>query len=187
MVGITGGAESAVVVILRGDTGVESLLADGVGEIDLVVRGSDAGAEDGDEVCGVGAEFPGHGGDGVAEDVEVGAFFAGVEEGEGLGFLVEEVDGSAVGHMDAEEAAGLVGEEAIDSFVEEGGAGGDEGQLGAVDLLGEVGFWKAEAGGGLLMVGLEEGEGFLFIGGGGDSGNARDEVCADFLVREDGG
>ena len=91
----------------------------------------DAGADGGDEIFRLAAEFEAHATDAALYDALEGAAPAGVEDGNGFAAGVGNHDGDAVGGLDAEENGGAVGHEAV-------GAMEDVCLGGAGDFAGEV-------------------------------------------------
>ncbi len=76
---------------------------------DFVAATADGRADGGEEVCGVGFEMHLHCADGFHSDAGKGAAPASVDSGDCALFGVDEQDGDAVGGLNGEEEAGLIG------------------------------------------------------------------------------
>lgn len=116
----------------------------GVGEkrddlvADLEAFAADARADDGSQVGGVGAVFPGHSVDGDLDDLLYRAFPARMDGRDGVVWLIIQEDGYAVRCADANGQSGDVCEQGVVALEVLAGEAGacDDGHLGAVDLVG---------------------------------------------------
>jgi hypothetical protein len=72
-------------------------------------------------------------------------------------FGVDDVNGATIGHVDPKAKLGACGDESVDSGREDGGGFGEDGDVGAVDLLSETEVVGVETEFGLkpLVAGLE--------------------------------
>jgi len=108
---IAGGADAGVVDLLNAERA--GLPDDFGGEIDFVVRRANAGAELHDHVRGIGAETFNHLPDRVCDDAKLGAFASRMHQANRRRFWIQDVDCAAVGDVNAERDAALIGDNAI--------------------------------------------------------------------------
>jgi len=162
---MTGG--TAAFVVDGADAGGAELIFDGRPEVEVVVAGADAGADEGEDV----GRARWHRGDGGSDDVGECAFFAGVDESDGL--RCDEKNRGAVGVADEEREAGGGGNEGVNGEV---GAGfGDEGDAVAVGLFGAGEVFVAEGADEILFV----------VAGFGVGGGALGEGVEDVRLRSE--
>ena len=108
---ITGSARAGVVDVLNAER--PALPDDFGGEIDFVVRRANAGAELHDHVRGIGAETFNHLSDRVCNGANLGAFASGMHKANRRRFWIYDVNCAAVGDVNAERDAALIGDNAI--------------------------------------------------------------------------
>ncbi len=96
---------------LRGGqcAGVQGLLTNLCGEVDLIRRRADAGAELHLQVGRLGAVMLPHLGDGIGGDAQFRPFFARVHHAKGTGTRIRQINRAAVGDVDADDQAACVG------------------------------------------------------------------------------
>jgi hypothetical protein len=83
------------------------------GEIDFVVRRTNAGTQLHDHICGIGTEAISHFQNGVRDDAELGTFASGVHKANRGGFGVDEINCATVGDVNAEGDAPLIRDNAV--------------------------------------------------------------------------
>ena len=82
-------------------------------EIDFVMWRPNAGAELHYHVRGIGAEAINHLLDSVGNDAEFGAFAPGMNQPDSRGFLIDNVNRAAVGNVNAQDDAALIGNKSV--------------------------------------------------------------------------
>jgi len=108
---IAGGADVGVVDLLNAE---RAALPDDFGaEIDLVMGWANTRAELHDHVRGIGGEAFNHLSDRVCNDAKLGAFAPGMYQADRRRFWIYDVDCAAVGDVNAERDAALIGDNAI--------------------------------------------------------------------------
>lgn len=75
----------------------------------FVAAGTDGRADGGEQMRGLAAEFQLHAADGFLRDAGEGAAPSGMDRGDGALFGIDEENGHAIGGLDGEENAGLLG------------------------------------------------------------------------------
>jgi hypothetical protein len=108
---MAGGADAAVVDLFHA-LGA-ALLDDLSGEIDFVMGRSNAGTKLDDHVRGLATESRSHLLDCFRGDGQLGSFFSGMDEADGGRDRIDNVNGAAIGHVNAEGDAALIGDETV--------------------------------------------------------------------------
>ncbi len=108
---ITGGADAGVVNLFH--TERPTLPDDFRCEIDFVVRRANTRAELHDHVRGIGAEAINHLPDRIRDNPELSAFATGMRQTDSRRFWIDNVNGAAIGDVNAERDAPLIGDDAV--------------------------------------------------------------------------
>jgi len=95
---VAGGADARAVNLF--DSGSGKLALNFGAYIHLIMARTDARTDERGAIGGIGSKGSAHGGDGVAGNVELGAFFAGVDERNGASVRINDENWSAVGAAD---------------------------------------------------------------------------------------
>ncbi len=109
------------------------------GEIDFVMRRTNAGAQLHDHVSGIGAEAINHLRNRIRDNAELGAFAAGMNQTDSRRFWIDNVNSTTVGNVNAKRDAALICDQAVAAgeFAAHRAAATtiDDGDLVSVNLL----------------------------------------------------
>jgi len=82
-------------------------------EIDLVMRRTNTGTELHDQIARVRSKARRHLGDGIRDDAELGSFASRMHKTDGRRFWIDNINGAAVGNINAHRDTVLIGDNAV--------------------------------------------------------------------------
>ena len=111
LVQVAGGADAGIMDLFNAE---RTALPDNFdGEVDFVVRRTNARTQLHDHVCGIGTEAISHFQNRVRDDAELGTFASGMHKAHRGGFGVDEINCATVGDVNAEGDAPLIRDKTV--------------------------------------------------------------------------